>query len=296
MMNRIRYFEAVVRLGSFSGAAEECYISQSAVSQQIRALERDLGVTLLNRGNSRRVSLTPAGEYFYRRSIPLMEEFERLREETRRIAAGGSNALRVGFPRGYGGEEFRLAVADFAAKYPDIPVNVTGGSHEELYERLRSGRVDLILSDQRRAFSDEYVNSVLSVIECHIEISAGSPVAGSGFADVTDLRRTPCILVASAEQRDNERAYYREIYGIEGEFLFAENLDEARLMAVGGRGYLPVEGGTPPPQFACTLVCLPLRRNGKPVRRSYCAFRKADNGGYYTAEFEKILAARFAGK
>ena len=43
--------------------------------------------------------------------------------------------------------------------------------HEELYEQLRSGRVDLILNDQRRAFSDEYVNLILSTAECQIEIA-----------------------------------------------------------------------------------------------------------------------------
>lgn len=49
MMKQIRYFQAVVRCGSFTEAAEECYISQSAISQQIQALERELGVQLIKR-------------------------------------------------------------------------------------------------------------------------------------------------------------------------------------------------------------------------------------------------------
>ena len=63
MLRQIKYFQTVVRLGSFSKAADECFISQSAVSQQIQALERELGVTLLQREN-RKFSLTPAGEFF----------------------------------------------------------------------------------------------------------------------------------------------------------------------------------------------------------------------------------------
>lgn len=65
MIRQIRYFQAVVRNNSFSEAAEECHISQSAISQQVQALERELGFHLLERKN-RRFSLTPAGEHFYK--------------------------------------------------------------------------------------------------------------------------------------------------------------------------------------------------------------------------------------
>ena len=47
MLNQVRYFQAVVRHGSFTEVAEECHISQSAISQQIKALEEELGVQLL---------------------------------------------------------------------------------------------------------------------------------------------------------------------------------------------------------------------------------------------------------
>ena len=64
LFRQMKYFTAVVDCNSFTEAAEQCYISQSAISQQIRALEKDLGVELIRREN-RRFSLTPAGEYFY---------------------------------------------------------------------------------------------------------------------------------------------------------------------------------------------------------------------------------------
>ena len=61
MLRQIKYFQAVVRLNSFTQAAEECFVSQSAISQQLQSLEAELGVKLLNREN-RRLFLTPAGE------------------------------------------------------------------------------------------------------------------------------------------------------------------------------------------------------------------------------------------
>lgn len=62
-LRQIRYFQAVVQTGSFYKAAEQCYVSQSAVSQQIRLLEEELGLSLLERHN-RTFSLTPAVEIF----------------------------------------------------------------------------------------------------------------------------------------------------------------------------------------------------------------------------------------
>ena len=80
MLQQIKYFQAVVQNNSLSEAAEECHISQSAISQQIKALEQALGFPLLERKN-RRFSLTPAGEYFYRKSLILVADYEQLCRE-----------------------------------------------------------------------------------------------------------------------------------------------------------------------------------------------------------------------
>lgn len=292
MLKQIKYFQAVVRRNSFSEAAEECFISQSAISQQIQALERELGVTLLDRKN-RKFTLTPAGEHFYRKSLILTADFEKLCDETVQIARGNDFTLRIGYIKGYGGLEFQKAVAEFTARHPDIPIDMKNGNHEELYDLLRTDRVDLVLNDQRRAFSDEYVNLVLTTIGCHIEISARNPIAALDCVNVDDLRRIPCILISSKEQQEMERTHYQEIYGIQSEFLFAESLEEARLMVIGGKGFLPIEGGEPPSQYAQTIVRRFLCRNGKEIRRNYCAFWKVDNSGYYIEEFAEILKAQF---
>ena len=251
-----------------------------------------MGVVLLKREN-RRFSLTPAGEHFYRKSLILIADLERLCRETAGIARGEDYTLRIGYIKGYGGAEFQKAVVEFTAKHPDVPLDMKTGNHEDLYELLRTDQVDLVLNDQRRAFSDEYVNIVLSEIGCNIEISSRNPIGDLECVSVDDLRNTPCILVASKEQRENEESHYHEIYGIDSEFVFAENLEEARLMVVSGRGFLPIEGGSAPVQFAETIARRPLCRNGKPIRRNYCAFWKVNNSGYYIEEFAEILKAQF---
>lgn len=292
MIKQIKYFQAVVRCKSFTEAAEECFISQSAISQQIQALEHELGVKLLNREN-RKFSLTPAGEHFYQKSLVLMADFERLRQETVRIANKDNAELRIGYLKCYGGQEFRLAVAEFSEKYPDVSVHIINGNHEDLYDALRSGGVDLILSDQRRAFSDEYVNFILATSECYIEIAARNPLASLESIETDDLKNIPCILIASPEQQENERTYYQEIVGIKGDFLFAGNLEEARLLVIGGKGFMPIEGGENEPGFAAALRRILLTRKGKPIKRNYCAFWKTDNSGYYVEEFADILKSKF---
>ena len=292
MIKQIKYFQAVVRCKSFTEAAEECFISQSAISQQIQALEQELGVKLLNRGN-RKFSLTPAGEYFYRKSLVLIADFERIRNETVRIANKDRAELRIGYLKCYSGQEFRMAVADYSQRYPDVSIQIINGNHEDLYTALRNGEVDLILSDQRRAFSDEYANFILASSKCYIEIAAWNPIASLECVETEELKNIPCILVASPGQQDTEQTYYREVLGIQSDFQFAENIEEARLLVVGGKGFMPIEGGTQELGSAASLSRVLLTRRGNPIKRTYCAFWKEDNSGYYIETFADILKSKF---
>lgn len=293
MIKQIRYFQAVVRCGSFTEAAEECYISQSAISQQIKALENELGAALLQR-EGRRFSLTPAGEHFYKKSLILTADFDKLCRDTARIANGNETGLHIGYLKGYGGCELQHAVSEFLEKYPDVSIDLVGGNHEELYGLLRSGGADLVINDQRRAFSDEYVNLKLSESSFTIEISSRNPIAQLESVNISDLKNMSCILVASPDQQNNETVYYRDVVGFNGEFLFSENLDDARLMAVGGKGFLPIDGTDDPARLGSAISRVLLCRGGKPIKRNYCAFWKTDNSRQYVKEFADILKMQFS--
>lgn len=82
MIRQIQYFQAIVKYQSFTKAAEELFISQSAISQQIKSLEEELGVQLLI-GKNRSFELSEAGAYFYRQSQKLLQSFEQNKEKTR---------------------------------------------------------------------------------------------------------------------------------------------------------------------------------------------------------------------
>lgn len=292
MIRQIRYFQAVVRNNSFSEAAEECHISQSAISQQIQALERELGFYLLERKN-RKFSLTPAGEYFYKKSLVLIADYEQMCREAGKLSKDDKAVLAIGYLRCYSGQEFHLALEEFSAKYPDVLVKIEYGNHEELYELLRTGGVDLVLNDQRRAFSDQYVNLILTVGKEYIEISSRNPISHLPSITPQELKNIPCILVSSKEQRENEQEYYQGVVGFQGDFLYAGNLEEARLLVIGGQGFMPVEGVKKAENFGTSIRRIPLFRGETQITRNYGAFWKKDNSGYYVEEFADILKRKF---
>ena len=284
----MKYFISVVECSSFTEAAEQCYISQSAISQQIRSLEKELGVELIHREN-RRFTLTPAGEYFYEQSKGILNEVEDIRRETFRIGKDKEMELKIGYLRCYSGQELHQAVAEFSRLYPEVSIHIVNGTHEELYDLLRFGGADLVLTDQRRAFSDKYANFQLLKCGCYAELSVRSPFAEQESVTMEELKRQACILISSREQQNIEEDYYKNTLGFGGRFLFAENLEEGRLMVAGNRGFLPVERvGTLPP-CGTGVKRLPVMEQGQQLKRNYCLFWVKENANYYIEEFAEIL-------
>lgn len=292
MLRQIKYFQSVVRNNSFSEAAEECHISQSAISQQIKALENELGFSLLERHN-RKFVLTPAGEHFYKKSLVLIADYEQICNEAARIARGDETTLKIGYLRSQNSPEVHQALEEFSEKYPRVDLQLLYGNHEELFDLVRTGGADLVLNDQRRAFSDEYVNLILSTNRMYIEIAARNPVAELSSVTVQELKNIPCILVASREQQSIEKEFYQTVIGIQGEILYAENLEEARMMVISGQGFLPVEGSGPTMTFGASICRVPLCRGEEQIVRNYCLFWKKNNSGYYVEEFADILKSKF---
>ena len=290
MLKQIRYFQSVVRLGSFTAAAEEHFISQSAISQQIKALEEELGVTLLER-KKRSFTLTQAGEFFYKKSLVLVADYDNIVRELQKQSAGSGEHLKVGLLKGYSGKEFNSAVSEFMAQYPDITVEVTHGNHDAIYALLRNNELDVVLNDQRRAFSDEYVNIVLDIREYYAEISVNSPIALLDEVEISDLKNTPLILLSTPDQQETERSFYANDLGFQSEIYFTEYIDDALMQVIQGRGFMLIEGSGDAVQT--TTKAVRLLRNGKPIIRRYCAFMKADNPKKHTNEFIEILKKQF---
>ena len=290
MIKQMKYFQAVVRCRSFTEAAEECFISQSAISQQIRALEKELGIKLLKR-EQRKFTLTPAGEYSYRKSLVLINDFERLCRETIRIGDGG-RFLKIGYLTNYQGKELSRAVTEFAAKNPDVSMRLMSGTHEELYEELRTGRIDIAFSDLRRSPSEQYINIPLSKSFFFAAIPARNPLAQLDALTMDDLKNTPCIIISSKAQESHEENFYREYLGIQGEIIFAENAEAAHMMVVSGKGYGLVDF-TIRPEHRNSVAYIPIVDNGTPMFREYYAFWRKERTEPQIEAFAELLKRQF---
>ena len=144
------------------------------------------------------------------------------KKRTKRIADNGHAILRVGYYKGYHGNELSEAVAEFSSKYPTVEVSIMVGSHEELYRALETDKVDLVLNDQRRALggSDLYNNEILSESRMYIEISNHNPLSRLEVVEIAELKNIPCILVMNPAGQWEEQSYYEDIVGIKGDYLF----------------------------------------------------------------------------
>ena len=201
----------------------------------------------------------------------------------------------MGYLSSFAGRELQRAVAGFAGVYPEVSIDVAAGSHEELYERLVGGSIDLVLSDQRRAFSGDYENLVLASYPACAEVSCRSDLAQRDSLDVSDLRRLPCIVVAPHGQEQAEREYFGSYLGLGPDLLFVDSLDEGRLMVIGNRGYLPVWVASDAPAPEAAVRRIPLLKGGAPLTRIYCAFWPKARSGYYVEEFAEALRSEFQG-
>ena len=91
------------------------------------------------------------------------------------------------------GNPAHQAIAEFSQLYPEISLAIVTGTHEELYTLLRTSGTDLIVNDQRRAFSDEYMNFQLLQCSCYIEISSHVPLSTQQYVTLDDVCMTPAF-------------------------------------------------------------------------------------------------------
>jgi DNA-binding transcriptional LysR family regulator len=143
-VGRLRVLSEVARRGSFSAAADALSYTQSAVSQQIAALEAETGMSLLER-RPRGVRLTSAGRTLVEHTEGILSRLQAAEEELSAIAGLRGGELRMAsFPTA-GATLMPVAIARFRASYPEVRLTLAEGEPEEIAPRLRAGEFDLAL-------------------------------------------------------------------------------------------------------------------------------------------------------
>jgi DNA-binding transcriptional LysR family regulator len=139
-LKRMAVLAAVVRHGSFAAAARQLRTSTSAVSQQVRALEKDMGVTLLLR-STRKLSLTPAGERFHAGCAAMVAAAEAAQAQLQSLRDAPEGELRIAMTVGFG-RRLAPALAPLLAAHPGLTLHM---QVEDGFTDLVAHRIDLAI-------------------------------------------------------------------------------------------------------------------------------------------------------
>lgn len=141
-LQQMRYVIAIAEEQSFTRAAERCFVVQSSLSHQIKALERELGVTLFAR-TSRRVELTAAGEAFLPAARASLEAAERAVTDAAAATGRIRGTLTVGVIPTVTAIDIPAALRDFRRAHPAVQVRLRGGGSDEFISAITEGTMDV---------------------------------------------------------------------------------------------------------------------------------------------------------
>jgi DNA-binding transcriptional LysR family regulator len=199
-VTRLRILKEVAYRGSFSAAAEALSYSQSAISQQIAALEAEAGMGLLER-HPRGVSLTAAGQTLVNHAEGILARLDAADAALSAIAGLRGGRLRMAsFPTA-GATLMPLAIATFRAAYPDVELTLAEGEPEEIVPRLRAGELDLALLyefDAETVLQEDMERLELLEDPMYLALQREHPLAGRSRLRLEDLKRESWVQTSSS--------------------------------------------------------------------------------------------------
>jgi DNA-binding transcriptional LysR family regulator len=193
-LRQLRYFVTVAEELHFGRAAEREHIVQSALSQQVQRLERELGVRLLER-STHHVALTAAGVVFLVEARQILAHAVRAAEAARN-AAGAAAPLRVGIiDSSY--DSMPQILHEVQARYPGLVIHQVEAGVPEQYQLLIDGRLDVGVG--RAALAPPQIASLLFRHDpLGVLVPTGHPFAGLDGVSVAALAREPLLLAEEA--------------------------------------------------------------------------------------------------
>jgi LysR family transcriptional activator of glutamate synthase operon len=172
-LRQLRYVEAVARHRHFTRAAEELHVAQSALSHQIRRLERELGADLFER-TSRAVTVTEAGETVARRARGILAEVDGVRDEVDELRGLTRGRVSVGATLPAGELDVPLLLVRFSEAFPGIEVDLHEGTAGDMRRYLEEDRIDAAFSLLAGDAPAEFEVEVLSEEEVVAAFPAGA--------------------------------------------------------------------------------------------------------------------------
>lgn len=190
-VKRLRILREVVARGSFSAAAEALYLSQSAVSQQVATLEREVGMTLLERTREG-TKPTDAGRVLVAHADAAIARLDEAERELAAIAGLEGGEVRIASFPSASATLLTVAVSEFVKLHPKVRLSVAEAEPEESIPRLRAGELDLALVFDYPHLPEPDERDVerthLLTESMHVALPRGHRLAGSATVSMDELR------------------------------------------------------------------------------------------------------------
>lgn len=208
---QLHAFSALARRGSFTLAAKDLFLTQSAVSHAIKALEEDIGCRLLDRVG-KRVMLTQSGEQFLRHTEKILREMEAARAGIDTLSKWGHRRLRVGASTTACQHILPMVLREFRQSFPKCEIRIEPGDHGYQLDLLRGGQVDLaIVIEPPAQAQDEFTFVPLFGDELKFFVAPLHPWARAGSAPREQISSETIILYNKASYTFRlVRDYFRE--------------------------------------------------------------------------------------
>jgi len=197
---RIRAFVQVFDAGGFSSAAREHGRSKALLSKYVTDLEDYLGVRLMNR-TTRKLSLTEAGEAYYREASALLQQLDELDATITDQTAEPRGMLRVSAPRNFGEDTLAPAIFSYLVKFPRVTLDLR---LEDRYVDLVDEGIDVALRISTLADSSLIARKIADM---HVVVGAAPSLLQSHGTPQhpDDLRKLPCIVDVNLQGQSNWR-------------------------------------------------------------------------------------------
>ena len=197
-LRQLKYFLSVANLKSFSEASKELFISQSTLSQQIRQLEDELNVPLLDR-DSRHVTLTEYGEHFLPYATEVINDADACMARIRDVKDFKVGTLNIGTTYSFY-PILKETIRFFIRKYPGIKLNIIGSSMEDLMTRLTKKEIDVALSYKPLNRYANIESHILFTSNLSVIVSSQNRLATMNKIRLSELEKYPLALPAKGLQ------------------------------------------------------------------------------------------------
>ena len=196
LFRQLEYFVAVAQERHFARAAEKCFVSQPALSAAIAKLERELNVTLINRGHSFE-GLTPEGERLVVWARRILAEHDSFKAEVHAVRSGITGMLRLGtVPTA--STTASLVLSAFCSAHPLAKVHILSRlAGTELYRRLREFELDAAIV---HAAPEAHDVNLVPLYEEHYVLLSPADMLGSAASTMTwpEAAQLPLALLTAA--------------------------------------------------------------------------------------------------